>query len=1295
MLIGRDVVARVTAKSRVVNFDKPASFHSSPFFFELLIADNTGTLKVTVWNAHVRRYWRRVRVGDVIALRGLKLRYQSDCDLVEGSLNTSNPRGQLFLLDPRQIPGQDQYVKHMAWVLEATQQREAAIAQAQAQAAARAAAHVAAAEAEAEAAAAAAAAAKGASPPSKALAAKAAAAASALAALLSTPLVAVPPPVDPTFFSPHPSCCPLGPLAPAFVPIANLHTVPDGSLVDVAGLIVFAGRTERDCNPRTGQFSQHRWVRIADPVSPNVSLPVRLASYSRTAIISALQAGDLVVLTNISIISSRPFAVSDVDHFNKSLASLAAADRTPAAAAANLAANAAASPAGSPTMTDAANGSALSVMSTSSTSTPAATGAAAADTTTTNNITSSIGVVPAGGVIVFEGLGLPERSFIAVSTQFTEIIPDALWSITPLREVEDLAHIRNWAARVYGYTGVDSLITADEFKARARRSTAGPSRPFSVSYLPGCADLRSTSTWAVTHAEYRSLYASPSWTQLVSAVNKAAKLALYESWTCIAHAVVLNIVPTERGSLPWTVYDDVLFVPEDPAIQAYTEQSTAQQSSSEAVPGGPLSASVPPSPTLLSKKRPRGDAHSAPTSSAVPLSQSSSSSSSASSAGVGAGPASGVKRQRQPGPQAPDAEEMVTVPIGGSRSTSPSSSSASSSSAISPHSHNPIMNPCEPLAWILVGDLNRDMLCRVALTAGHLGHVAHTTPTSSSLLRRLFETLRDRKAGIAAYTAAQAAGASSAAGQEGGGGGGESGDAGDQEHKGEAAESAKKHKGRKAKAAATAAAAPAPTVSKDAKKPPELFEVPAFFALFSALVAENFFTDEAASLLLREYDVAVQAANTAVKAAALAKTQRQVPASAAAVDADPRKVGALVMARTLARILRQEPLAVAINMYRTQPPTSMIKQQQPLSSPQGGEEKSAVPSAASLSTSSSSPEPAFPTKESLLANLLPSPPLAPPSSYDSAASDRDLSGVTLAVSGVFAPLASTSSSSGGGGGGGGVAATIKRVGVWPSLVAAVDTRAKTAAAEAAKLGAAVAAKEQEMKTEIKKKDAAELPSTKPQSQSQLKAKARGEKKKERRASKPVAFTGRDAMSDASASSAKDKDKGTGKGTGKMVDAVTAVSSEQGEGGKVSKRRRRRTAVNPSSKAKNRLLRERRALEEALRASLLEANTNSSTSTSSTNASTKATTTTTAAAAAVKPSTSQRTISTSTTASGGLVRRPAVSASSSSSSSSSTSPASSSSKARGADVIVVDDAAAAARKKKRRKRLNLKKSRSNK
>lgn len=90
----------------------------------------TDIAKVTVWNSLVRRYFRRVRVGDVIAIRGARRKYNADSHFaysssssssagdadsaatmstsVSFSLNARNPTGSIFFLAAHEIPRADE-----------------------------------------------------------------------------------------------------------------------------------------------------------------------------------------------------------------------------------------------------------------------------------------------------------------------------------------------------------------------------------------------------------------------------------------------------------------------------------------------------------------------------------------------------------------------------------------------------------------------------------------------------------------------------------------------------------------------------------------------------------------------------------------------------------------------------------------------------------------------------------------------------------------------------------------------------------------------------------------------------------------------------------------------------------------------------------------------------------------------------------------------------------------------------------------------------------------------------------
>jgi len=247
-----DLIGRVLAKSRLIQFARQGRQHREPLMCELVVADNTGLLRVSLWNSHVLRHWNRLRVGDIVALRGLRLKFTMQETKegepvfdVEASLNPTNPVGKLFLLHDDQLPGADAYRVFLA-----NQQKEMGKMSGN-----------------------------------------------------STSADGGSASVRP-FESPAPSCTPLGKLMYPFVPISVAHTAPEGIPVDLAGMIAFAGRVEREPGPNKHQYLASRWLLLVDPSADDIFLPVRVYTNSRSDVVMTLKAGDVVFMTNIQIKSA-------------------------------------------------------------------------------------------------------------------------------------------------------------------------------------------------------------------------------------------------------------------------------------------------------------------------------------------------------------------------------------------------------------------------------------------------------------------------------------------------------------------------------------------------------------------------------------------------------------------------------------------------------------------------------------------------------------------------------------------------------------------------------------------------------------------------------------------------------------------------------------------------------------------------------------------------------------------------------------------------------------------------------
>lgn len=72
------LTGRVVSKSRIVHFGKSSSGSGGgqghPYFFEFLFQDDSGTVKVTVWNSAARRWYNTFGLGDVVKLTGFKIK---------------------------------------------------------------------------------------------------------------------------------------------------------------------------------------------------------------------------------------------------------------------------------------------------------------------------------------------------------------------------------------------------------------------------------------------------------------------------------------------------------------------------------------------------------------------------------------------------------------------------------------------------------------------------------------------------------------------------------------------------------------------------------------------------------------------------------------------------------------------------------------------------------------------------------------------------------------------------------------------------------------------------------------------------------------------------------------------------------------------------------------------------------------------------------------------------------------------------------------------------------------------
>lgn len=97
-------VCRVFAKSRILNFGRSPTSKGdmlrSPFSFELLVGDESNEqIKVVLWNTLVGAYFHRIHIGQLVAIRGFRLKHARSDNQFELALNPYHPIGSIRLLE--------------------------------------------------------------------------------------------------------------------------------------------------------------------------------------------------------------------------------------------------------------------------------------------------------------------------------------------------------------------------------------------------------------------------------------------------------------------------------------------------------------------------------------------------------------------------------------------------------------------------------------------------------------------------------------------------------------------------------------------------------------------------------------------------------------------------------------------------------------------------------------------------------------------------------------------------------------------------------------------------------------------------------------------------------------------------------------------------------------------------------------------------------------------------------------------------------------------------------------------
>jgi hypothetical protein len=100
----KSILCRVFAKSRILNFGRKSTLSRAdqlraPFSFELLVGDESEEqMKVVLWNTLVGAYFDRVHIGQIISLRGFRLKQARSDAQYELVLNPYNPIGTIRIL---------------------------------------------------------------------------------------------------------------------------------------------------------------------------------------------------------------------------------------------------------------------------------------------------------------------------------------------------------------------------------------------------------------------------------------------------------------------------------------------------------------------------------------------------------------------------------------------------------------------------------------------------------------------------------------------------------------------------------------------------------------------------------------------------------------------------------------------------------------------------------------------------------------------------------------------------------------------------------------------------------------------------------------------------------------------------------------------------------------------------------------------------------------------------------------------------------------------------------------------
>lgn len=595
-----------------------------------------------------------------------------------------------------------------------------------------------------------------------------------------------------------------------------------------------------------------------------------------------------------------------------------------------------------------------------------------------------------------------------MGTLYTELIVDRMWGVNQhVGTIHDLTFIIDWAVQRFGYNPQVTHQTIRSFLLRAALSSGPVSAPHCPAYLPNMSQYESTTSLSLILPEdideqVRSLFStcypysladladnlnkllnsllidslspffpilsfllspliivSPSVilssiqlrpAPLPSVIDATSSLALYQRKEILTKAAVLSIEPTPKGYALFVPGTDSLFIPPiDPAVLNVAAASVQSQENE----GQGAEDIDDKEPVKLGKrKRPQGK---------------------------GKTKAKGKQPVKETSQVEDDGEPPLKRPrtllpsvrqiSGGIVVTDPDPSSLTNP-FVSPLSSDPLHDPTEPLAWMVLSDFAGNCTLRVALTTAHLGHISHLSPSSTSLLRTMHVTLQARREALEHATQALLvrkevlAEAMTALEQA-------------------KADKANKDRITSLQAEVKAAQVAVTNAEEDEKSTQHAarITVPAFFGLLAALVDTTFFDSQAVASMVSLYSTQLEEA----------ESKGPVPRERLIAIGDE-------LARLIGYVLQSTPLILRLDLYRFAPHVRY----RPSLAPKSLSSSSSAPLTSSSNESSNNPSSS--SVSSSVAAVEEIKDVRQRGMMVNGALDVRHYGVEVAVSGIFLPL---------------------------------------------------------------------------------------------------------------------------------------------------------------------------------------------------------------------------------------------------------------------------------------------------